>query len=97
MKQNLPNNIRQSKNWRENASLLHDMSKELSGMSKDLASLSDHFKSCAWATKNRDSEIAMEEKWKSVARKVDFHCMFAYVLLMVFFHAVIALVIALGA
>ena len=39
----------------------------------------------------------MEEKWKSVARKVDFHCMFAYISLMVLFHVVIALVVAFGA
>ena len=96
-KVNLLNGMSKSRSWKHNKILLQEISKELTGMSKELTSLTSHFRTSAWATKNRNAEIAMEEKWKSVARKVDFHCMFAYISLMVLFHVVIALVVAFGA
>jgi len=86
-----------SKNWKENILLLQKIMFELSEISKKLSSITTHNNTKDSSAKHKDAEIAMEEKWKSVARKVDFHCMIAYLTLMLLFHVVIALVVVLGA
>ena len=86
-----------SKNWKENISLLQKIMSELSEIAKNLTSLTSHSNTRDSTEKHKSAEVAMEEKWKSVARKVDFHCMIAYISLMVIFHVVIALVVVFGA
>ena len=86
-----------SKNWKENLSLLSKIMGEMLAMSKNLSSIAAHSNTSDSAAKHKNAEVVMEEKWKSVARIVDFHCMVAYITLMLLFHLVIGLVVAFGA
>ena len=70
---------------------------ELSEMSKNLSSITVDSQNRDSSAKHKNAETAMEEKWKAVARKVDFHCMVAYITIMILLHVAIALVVAYGA
>ena len=77
-------------------SVLQDIGKEVSDIAKNISTLSEHSGTFSSGAKTKTAEIVMEEKYRNVARKVDFRCMIIYVTLMILFHIVIATVVVLG-
>ena len=70
---------------------------EIMKITSDLSSLLAYTKSDKCQSEENECEVATEEKWRSVARKVDYHCMILYITLMLLFHVIIAFIVAFGA
>ena len=73
--------------------LMNQITTGLSNLTLHVSTLVSNSEMSSSQMRQDAAETAMEEKWKSVARKVDYHCMIMYICLMFFFHVLIAFVV----